>query len=336
MPVCPRREKKLLHYSQKHKYPEYNEIRRVFIRDHDGNADKIIIFNKKMLMANLTSLAYLDLQLPVSPRSWPNFNKVNKMKGVILAGGKGARLEPLTEITNKHLLPVGREPMIWHPVRQLANAGITGILVITSAGHLGGVAGSLGSGSRFGCEFTYRVQEKAGGIAHALALAESYAGGERLVVLLGDNIFEYSLAPHTRAFMEQGEGARILLKRVDDPGRYGVAALKGGRVTGIEEKPGKPKSRYAVVGCYMYDHRVFELIRRVEPSLRGEMEITSVNNLYIKEGLMRHGFIRGRWTDAGTFESWHGANLIMYGDGSAPILSHRQTPEKAKKRGLHL
>lgn len=237
------------------------------------------------------------------------------MKGVILAGGKGARLEPLTEITNKHLLPVGREPMIWHSVRQLANAGITGILVITSAGHLGGVAGSLGSGSRFGCEFTYRVQEKAGGIAHALALAESFAGGERLVVLLGDNIFQDSLAPHVQAFREQGEGARILLKDVGDPRRYGVAALKGDLVVGIEEKPIKPMSSYAVVGCYMYDHRVFDLIRRIEPSSRGELEITSVNSLYIKEGLMRHGFVRGGWVDAGTFESWFEANRIMFGDG---------------------
>lgn len=241
------------------------------------------------------------------------------MKGVILAGGKGTRLEPLTEITNKHLLPVGREPMIWHPVRQLAAAGVTDILVVTSAGHLGDVAGSLGSGARFGCEFTYRVQDKAGGIAHALTLAENFSGGEKLVVLLGDNIFQNSLTPHVQDFSQQGEGARILLKKVEDPRRYGVAALEGDQVVGIEEKPVKPASSFAVVGCYMYDGRVFDLIRKVEPSKRGEMEITSVNNFYIKEGLMRHGFVLGRWTDAGTFESWHEANRIFFEKGCSLI-----------------
>lgn len=252
------------------------------------------------------------------------------MKGVILAGGKGTRLEPLTEITNKHLLPVGREPMIWHPVRQLVAAGISDILVVTSAGHVGDVAGSLGSGARFGCEFTYRVQDKAGGIAHALALAENFSGREKLVVLLGDNIFQNPLAPHVQSFSQQEEGARILLKELEDPRRYGVAALEGDQVVGIEEKPIKPASSFAVVGCYMYDGRVFDLIRRTEPSPRGELEITSVNSLYIKEGLMRHGFVQGGWVDAGTFESWFAANRIMYEEGTtiikAPLVQTLPTP----------
>ncbi|MFZ5632074.1 MAG: sugar phosphate nucleotidyltransferase [Bacillota bacterium] len=233
------------------------------------------------------------------------------MKGVILAGGKGTRLEPLTEITNKHLLPVGREPMIWHPVKQLASAGITDILVITSTQHMGDVVNSLGSGKRFGCEFTYKVQEEAGGIAHALALAERFANGEKIAVLLGDNIFQYSLAPHVQAFREQGEGARVLLKEVGDPERYGVAALDERQVIEIEEKPQRPKSCYAVVGCYMYDHQVFDLIRQVKPSERGEMEITAVNNLYIKKGQLQYSFVRGSWMDAGTFESWFEANRIL-------------------------
>lgn len=233
------------------------------------------------------------------------------MKGVILAGGKGTRMEPLTGTTNKHLLPVGREPMIWHPVKHLVNAGITEILVITSTHHLGSLAGSLGSGRRFGCEFTYRVQEEAGGIAHALALAEGFTGGGKMVVLLGDNIFELPLAPHVQAFEDQGEGARVLLKEVGDPRRYGVAALDQGRLVGIEEKPGSPKSNCAVVGCYMYDRQVFNLIRRIVPSPRGELEITAVNNLYIEKGQLKHGFVRGRWIDAGTFESWSEAHCLL-------------------------
>lgn len=240
------------------------------------------------------------------------------MKGVILAGGKGTRLSPLTEGINKHLLPVGREPMIWHPVKQLREAQITEILVVTSPRDVGGIANSLGSGSRFGCGFTYRVQEEAGGIAHALAQAEGFAGGEKLAVLLGDNIFDHSLAPHVMAFKEQAEGARILLKEVDDPSRYGVAVMAGGRVAEIEEKPVTPRSNYAVVGCYLYDWRVFGLIGKVVPSARGELEITAVNNLYIKMGLMTHGLVSGRWTDAGTFESWFEANRMVFDSAKKP------------------
>jgi len=238
------------------------------------------------------------------------------MKGVILAGGRGSRLDPLTEITNKHLLPVGREPMVWHPVRQLVGAGIEEIMVITSTHHMGDVVNSLGSGKRFGCQFTYRVQEEAGGIAHALALAERFVGGDRVTVLLGDNVFEHAIRPHVMAFNEQKNGARVLLKEVGDPERFGIAALDEHQVVSIEEKPSNPKSNYAVVGCYMYDNKVFDLIRDTVPSARGELEITSVNNLYVKLGWLRYGFVRGRWTDAGTFESLVEANQLMLSMGN--------------------
>jgi len=234
------------------------------------------------------------------------------MKGVILAGGRGSRLDPLTEITNKHLLPVGKEPMIWHPVKQIVGAGIDEIMVITSTHHMGDVVNSLGSGRRFGCEFTYRVQEEAGGIAHALALAEQFANHEKILVMLGDNIFEYAIRPHVEAFQEQRNGARVLLKEVGDPERYGVAALDEKHVIEIEEKPAKPKSNFAVVGCYMYDNKVFDIIRDTDRSARGELEITTVNNVYIKLGWLQYGFVQGRWTDAGTFDSLMEANTLMH------------------------
>jgi dTDP-glucose pyrophosphorylase len=233
------------------------------------------------------------------------------MKGIILAGGKGLRLSPLTEIINKHLLPVGREPMIWHPIKQLSEAGISEILVITSVADMTLMVTSLGSGKRFGCELTYRVQEEAGGIAHALAYGEQFARGDRIVVMLGDNIFEYSISPYVQEFLKQELGAHILLKEVGDPERYGIAALNENKLCWIEEKPSRPKSNYAVTGCYMYDEQVFDLIRLTNPSTRGEMEITAVNNLYIRQGQMQYSFVHGRWTDAGTFESLNEANAIL-------------------------
>ena len=233
------------------------------------------------------------------------------MKGVILAGGVGSRLAPLTEVTNKHLLPVGKEPMLWHPVRQLAGSGIEEILVVTSTHHMGSIVQSLGSGKRFGCELTYRVQEEAGGIAHALALAKEFSAGDRIVVLLGDNVFEYSIKPHVEDFRRQQHGARVLLKEVGDPERFGVAALDEQVIISIEEKPTKPQSKYAVVGCYMYDERVFEIIGRTRKSARGEYEITAVNNVYIEDRQLEYGFIKGRWTDAGTFESLIEAGLLL-------------------------
>lgn len=233
------------------------------------------------------------------------------MKGIILAGGRGVRLNPLTEITNKHLLPVGKEPMVWHPVKQLVGSGIEEIMVITSTQHMGEIVNSLGSGRRFGCEFTYKVQEEAAGIAHALFLCEQFARGEKIVVLLGDNIFEYAIKPYVQAFREQVAGARVLLKAVDNPKRFGVAALDEKHVIEIEEKPAQPKSNYVVVGCYMYDDKVFDMIRNIKPSARGELEITSVNNIYIKRGHLQYSFVKGRWVDAGTFDSLNEANQLM-------------------------
>jgi glucose-1-phosphate thymidylyltransferase len=233
------------------------------------------------------------------------------MKGVILAGGMGTRLHPLTKATNKHLLPVGREPMLYHPIRQMVLAGIDDILVVTSTDHMGDVVRCLGSGAEFGCALSYKVQETAGGIAHALALAGTFAAGDRVCVILGDNIFEYSIAPYVDGFRRQEGGARVLLKEVGDPERYGVAALDEHQVIEIEEKPTNPKSHFAVVGLYLYDEQVFDVIDNIEPSARGELEITAVNNDYISRGQLQYDICRGRWTDAGTFESLQVANRIL-------------------------
>jgi len=233
------------------------------------------------------------------------------MKGIILAGGSGTRLFPLTKVTNKHLLPIGKVPMIYHPIKKLLEAGITEILVVTGLDHMGHVVGLLGSGKDLNCEFTYRVQDEAGGIAQALGLARQFASGHRMVVILGDNIFEDPLTEYVKNFAVQKAGARIILKEVADPERFGVAELKGDRVIGIEEKPPKPKSNLAVTGVYMYDSNVFEIIRTLKPSARGEMEITDVNNAYIQRGELAYDIFKGWWTDAGTFESWHLANELI-------------------------
>ena len=225
------------------------------------------------------------------------------MKGIVLAGGMGSRLFPLTKVTNKHLLPVGQAPMIWHPLWKLVEAGITEILIVTGTEHMGDVVALMGSGKDFGCRFTYKVQDEAGGIAQALGLAENFAGGSPVCVILGDNIFQDSLRTEVEAFEKQGQGARILLKPVEDPQRYGVAEVKDGKVLGIEEKPKAPKSNLSVTGIYFYDAMVFDIIRTVKPSGRGEMEITDVNNAYIERGQMTSGTFQGWWTDAGTFPS---------------------------------
>ena len=240
------------------------------------------------------------------------------MKGVILAGGLGTRLHPLTKATNKHLLPVGREPMLYHSIRQLVSAGIEDILVITSTQHMGDVVRCLGSGEEFGCNLSYKVQEKAGGIAHALSLAENFCHGQKVCVILGDNVFEHSIKPYTDNFRKQQNGARVLLKEVGDPERYGVAALDEKQVIEIEEKPADPKSSFAVVGLYYFDEHVFDIIRSIEPSNRGELEITAVNNSYIEKNLLSYDVCEGRWTDAGTFESLFEANKIMMANQSDP------------------
>lgn len=241
------------------------------------------------------------------------------MKGVILAGGKGTRLFPLTKATNKHLLPVGSEPMIFHGLRQMVSAGIRDILIITSTDHMGDVVRCLGSGAAFDCALTYRVQEEAAGIADALKLAEGFAAGSPICVMLGDNIFEYSIGPYAEAFRRQNTGARVLLKRVGDPSRYGVAALDERHVLNIEEKPEQPKSDFAVVGLYFYFSDVFDKLRRIGPSARGEYEITTVNNLYIDEGALQYDICHGRWTDAGQFASYQEANRILFESGQQPL-----------------
>lgn len=233
------------------------------------------------------------------------------MKGVILAGGTGSRLFPLTKVTNKHLLPVGKRPMLLHPVQKLRDAGVTDILIVTGTEHMGDVVGLLGSGKDYGCRFTFRVQDEAGGIAQALALAEGFAAGGPICVLLGDNIFEDDIIEDTARFKAQGQGARILLKAVHDPQRYGVARVEGDRVLEVIEKPKDPPSDLAVTGIYFYDAEVFDIIRGLKPSARGEYEITDVNNAYIERGELTFGTLEGWWTDAGTFPSYHLANQLI-------------------------
>lgn len=233
------------------------------------------------------------------------------MKGIVLAGGTGSRLFPLTKVTNKHLLPVGRKPMILHPVAKLVEAGIQEILIVTGVEHMGDVVTLLGSGKDFGCRFTYKVQDEAGGIAQALGLAEDFCRDSKMVVLLGDNIFADSLKDFAVRFHEQKAGAKIVLKKVSDPGRFGVAELGGDKILSIEEKPRAPKSELAVTGIYFFDSKVFEIIRTLKPSGRGELEITDVNNSYIRGGTMTYETLSGDWTDAGTFESLKHANDLM-------------------------
>jgi glucose-1-phosphate thymidylyltransferase len=232
------------------------------------------------------------------------------MKGIVLAGGTGTRLYPLTKVTNKHLLPVGQKPMIFYPIEKLTGAGIEEILIVTGTEHMGDVVNLLGSGKDFGCRFTYKVQEEAGGIAQALGLAENFAGNEPMTVILGDNIFESGLSDAIQNY--PGSGAQILIKQVEDPERFGVAELEGENIIGIEEKPEKPKSDYAVTGIYMYDSEVFNLIKTLKPSMRGELEITEVNNHYIQKGAMKYSVLNGWWTDAGTHESYKVANLLAH------------------------
>jgi len=233
------------------------------------------------------------------------------LRGVVLAGGTGSRLRPLTKVTNKHLLPVGRKPMIYYPIEKLTSIGIEECLIVTGVEHMGDVVGLLGSGREFRCRFTYKVQDEAGGIAQALGLAENFANGGAITVILGDNIFQTSLREHARRFLDQRGGARLLLKQVHDPERFGVAEVRDGKVLGIEEKPKRPKSDHAVTGIYFYDGSVFDVIRTLKPSGRGELEITDVNNAYVSKGRMAYDIMEGWWTDAGTFESLIRANELV-------------------------
>lgn len=232
------------------------------------------------------------------------------MKGIILAGGTGSRLYPLTKVTNKHLLPVGKYPMIFHSIQKLKEAKITDILVVTGKDHMGDVVNLLGSGRDMGVSFTYKVQDEAGGIAQALDLAEHFVGNDKMLVILGDNVFGDNISPFVEKFIEQDHGAKLLLQRVEDPQRFGVAELAGDKIISIEEKPNQPKSNYAVTGIYMFDHQVFDIIKTLKPSNRGELEITDVNNAYIKRGQLTFDILQGWWTDAGTHSSLSRANEL--------------------------
>ncbi|WP_025681700.1 sugar phosphate nucleotidyltransferase [Paenibacillus massiliensis] len=232
------------------------------------------------------------------------------MKGIILAGGTGSRLYPLTKVTNKHLLPVGKYPMIFHAVYKLKQADILDILIVTGKEHMGDVVNLLGSGREMGVTFTYKVQDEAGGIAQALDLAEHFVGEDQMVVILGDNVFEDDISPFVDNFRKQVTGAKLLLQKVHDPHRFGVAELQGGRIISIEEKPEEPKSEFAVTGIYMFDHKVFNIVKTLKPSNRGELEITDVNNAYIVNGTLTFDTLEGWWTDAGTHSSLARANEL--------------------------
>ncbi|BFU90091.1 MAG: dTDP-glucose pyrophosphorylase (glucose-1-phosphate thymidylyltransferase) [Nitrospira sp.] len=239
------------------------------------------------------------------------------MKGVVLAGGLGTRLLPLTKVTNKHLLPVYNRPMIYYPIQTLVDAGVTEIMLVTGGNNAGDFLKLLGNGKEFGLKhLDYTYQEGEGGIADALRLAEHFADGEPICVVLGDNIIQGSVAKAADHFRRQQKGAKILLKEVKDPQRFGVPVLEGERVVTIEEKPLHPRSPYAVTGIYFYDPHVFEFIRSLKPSARGELEITDVNNAYIKAGMLTWDLLPGWWTDAGTIESLYLANQLVSQTGA--------------------
>lgn len=248
------------------------------------------------------------------------------MKGVVLAGGLGTRLRPLTAVTNKHLLPVYDQPMIYYPIQTLVNAGITDIMVVTGGNSAGDFLKLLGNGKAFGLKhLNYTYQEGEGGIAQALALVEHFAGGDPVCVVLGDNIIEGNIAAAARAYRHQGGGAKIILKKVPDPDRFGVPELDGKRVLHIQEKPESPKSDYAVIGIYMYDGEVYDIIRTLKPSGRGELEITDVNNAYIERDEMTWEELEGWWTDAGTFESLLHASKLVAETGANKMDLNRAT-----------
>jgi glucose-1-phosphate thymidylyltransferase len=234
------------------------------------------------------------------------------MKGIVLAGGLGTRLYPLTKVTNKHLLPIYNKPMIYYPIEMMVDAGIRDILIVTGGKNAGEFLRLLGNGKEFGLNhINYTYQEGEGGIAAALSLAEFFADQNPICVILGDNIVEGSISPYVENFKRQGSGARILLKEVSDPQRFGVPEIDGGKIVRIDEKPARPASKYAVTGIYMYDSGVFDFIKTLKPSGRGELEITDVNNCYINMGKMQYDILEGWWTDAGTFDSLlRASNLV--------------------------
>ena len=234
------------------------------------------------------------------------------MKGVILAGGMGTRLMPTTKVVNKHILPVYDKPMVYYPLQALINAGIEDIMVVTGGNDAGDFLRLLGNGREFGLkDISYTYQEGHGGIAAALGLTENFADGEKICVILGDNIIQGNIRKAVADFSQQSDGAKILLKQVPDPERFGVPVFEGDKIVRIEEKPKKPASNYAVIGIYLYDHRVYDIIRSLKPSARNELEVTDVNNAYIRKGTMSWDVLEGWWTDAGTFDSLrHASNLV--------------------------
>jgi glucose-1-phosphate thymidylyltransferase len=251
------------------------------------------------------------------------------MKGVVLAGGTGSRLYPLTRVTNKHLLPIYDKPMVYYPIQTLVNAGIEEILLVTGGKNAGDFLRLLGNGREFGLKhLNYTYQEGEGGIAEALGLAEFFANGEPICVVLGDNIIENNVRQAVQNFANQKTGAKILLKEVADAQRFGVAEIRGQRVVGIEEKPASPKSNYAVIGIYLYDATVFQKIGRLTPSGRGELEITTVNNFYIEEGNLSYEILDGWWTDAGTFDSLLRANTLVAEAGANKMSGAGGKPRK--------
>jgi glucose-1-phosphate thymidylyltransferase len=233
------------------------------------------------------------------------------VRGVILAGGKGTRLGELTKVTNKHLLPVGSYPMVYHPLKKLVGAGVKDVMLVSGTEHMGDFVELLGSGRDHECSLTYRVQDEAGGIAQALGLAALFCSGGRCAVILGDNIFLDPLGPLLAEANQHPDWAWVALKQVPDPGRYGVAELQGKRIVGIEEKPDKPKSDYAVAGVYVYPADVFEVVKTLRPSRRGELEITDVNRFYLEKGRIGYSILNGYWTDAGTLDSLATANQLV-------------------------
>ena len=236
------------------------------------------------------------------------------MKGIILAGGNGTRLLPLTKVTNKHLLPVGKYPMIYYPLNTLINCGIKEIMIVSGKGHAGHFLELLGSGKEFGARLSYAVQEEAGGIAQALSLCEDFADGEKVAVILGDNIYQEDFKEVVATFNGREKGAHIFLKNVPDPERFGVPEIEDGKILRIEEKPKTPKTPYAVTGFYLYDARVWDVVKKLKPSGRGELEITDVNNFYINDGTMSFSILNGWWADAGTFPSLEKASALVAKD----------------------
>jgi glucose-1-phosphate thymidylyltransferase len=242
---------------------------------------------------------------------------VKKIKGIVLAGGMGTRLYPLTKVTNKHLLPIGDEPMIHYPIKKLVESGVTDIMIVTGVEHSGAMMTLLGSGKEYGCSFTYKVQDQPDGIAGALQLCEDFVGESNCIVILGDNIFKEDLGNYINSFTHSENDCALFFKEVEKPQRYGVGVFNGSSLVEVEEKPRSPKTNLACVGIYLYSNKVFDVISSIAPSSRGEYEISSVNNVFISDGSCDYHILNDLWVDAGTMESYHKTSWILHGDKNA-------------------